>query len=160
MEPTFDMICSDRKKCSIETVPFDFKEKFPTFTYSGYRIVVKFFISDTLSFHTWDIIMTSCLNLSGDESPECPLCMELFELDDINFYPCTCGYQVTFSLRTKWNRILVTWIRTCISNWDLRICACNHNVTVASYFYRTRVRSLAMLVTNWLTDSLTDSLTP
>ena len=35
----------------------------------------------------------------------------------------------------KGNRILVIWIRTCISNWDLRICACNHNVTVASYFF-------------------------
>ena len=36
MEPTFDMICSDRKKCSTATVPFDFKEKFPIITYSGY----------------------------------------------------------------------------------------------------------------------------
>jgi len=46
--------------------------------------------------------MTSCLNLSGDESPECPLCMELFELDDINFYPCTCGYQIC---RFCWNKL-------------------------------------------------------
>merc|ERR1712209_197965 len=45
---------------------------------------------------------TSCLNLSGDESPECPLCMELFELDDINFYPCSCGYQIC---RFCWNKI-------------------------------------------------------
>ena len=36
----------------------------------------------------------SVLNLSGDEAPECPLCMEFLELDDINFYPCSCGYQV------------------------------------------------------------------
>jgi hypothetical protein len=36
----------------------------------------------------------SVLNLSGDEAPECPLCMELLELDDISFYPCACGYQV------------------------------------------------------------------
>jgi CCR4-NOT transcription complex subunit 4 len=36
----------------------------------------------------------SVLNLSGDEAPECPLCMELLELDDISFYPCICGYQV------------------------------------------------------------------
>ena len=36
----------------------------------------------------------SMLNFSGDESPECPLCMELLELDDINFFPCACGYQV------------------------------------------------------------------
>ena len=45
--------------------------------------------------------MTSCLNLSGDESPECPLCMEFLELDDINFYPCTCGYQVTPTIRFR-----------------------------------------------------------
>ena len=36
----------------------------------------------------------SVLNLSGDEAPECPLCMEFLELDDYNFYPCSCGYQV------------------------------------------------------------------
>jgi len=42
------------------------------------------------------------LNFSGDESPECPLCMELFELDDINFYPCACGYQIC---RFCWNKL-------------------------------------------------------
>lgn len=31
---------------------------------------------------------------SEEEAQECPLCMELLELDDINFYPCSCGYQV------------------------------------------------------------------
>ena len=25
---------------------------------------------------------------------QCPLCMEQLEMDDINFFPCTCGYQV------------------------------------------------------------------
>ncbi|XP_055356556.1 LOW QUALITY PROTEIN: CCR4-NOT transcription complex subunit 4-like [Paramacrobiotus metropolitanus] len=30
----------------------------------------------------------------SDDCPECPLCMEPLDLDDINFYPCTCGYQV------------------------------------------------------------------
>lgn len=29
-----------------------------------------------------------------DEQPECPLCMEPLEVDDLNFFPCTCGYQV------------------------------------------------------------------
>ena len=33
-----------------------------------------------------------------------------------------------------------------------------HTAFIFGYFYRTRVRSLAMLVSNWLTDSLTDSL--
>ena len=31
---------------------------------------------------------------SDDEPLECPLCMEYLELDDISFYPCSCGYQV------------------------------------------------------------------
>ncbi len=32
---------------------------------------------------------------SEDEAPECPLCLEFLELDDISFYPCACGYQVS-----------------------------------------------------------------
>lgn len=37
----------------------------------------------------------SVLNPNSDEEPlECPLCMEFLELDDINFYPCSCCYQV------------------------------------------------------------------
>ncbi|XP_050408018.1 CCR4-NOT transcription complex subunit 4 [Patella vulgata] len=38
----------------------------------------------------------------GEEQVECPLCMELLEIDDINFYPCTCGYQIC---RFCWHRI-------------------------------------------------------
>ena len=38
----------------------------------------------------------SVLNPNSDDEPqECPLCMEFLELDDINFYPCSCGYQVS-----------------------------------------------------------------
>lgn len=37
----------------------------------------------------------SVLNQSGEEQVECPLCMEPLEVDDLNFYPCTCGYQVS-----------------------------------------------------------------
>lgn len=33
----------------------------------------------------------------SEDSAECPLCMEPFEVDDLNFYPCTCGYQVSFT---------------------------------------------------------------
>lgn len=41
---------------------------------------------------------------SGDEQSdkECPLCMEPLELDDINFYPCKCEYQIC---RFCWHRI-------------------------------------------------------
>lgn len=37
----------------------------------------------------------SVLNQSGEEQVECPLCMEPLEVDDLTFYPCTCGYQVS-----------------------------------------------------------------
>ncbi|XP_061079267.1 CCR4-NOT transcription complex subunit 4-like [Conger conger] len=29
-----------------------------------------------------------------DKSMKCPLCMELLGMDDVNFFPCTCGYQI------------------------------------------------------------------
>lgn len=44
----------------------------------------------------------SVLNHSCDDQPECPLCMEAFEVDDLNFFPCTCGYQIC---RFCWHRI-------------------------------------------------------
>ncbi|CAH0548687.1 unnamed protein product [Brassicogethes aeneus] len=44
----------------------------------------------------------SVLNQSGEEQQECPLCMEPLEVDDLNFYPCTCGYQIC---RFCWHRI-------------------------------------------------------
>lgn len=40
----------------------------------------------------------SVLNQSGEEPVECPLCMEPLEVDDLNFFPCTCGYQVCILL--------------------------------------------------------------
>uniref|UniRef100_A0A1B0BD21 CCR4-NOT transcription complex subunit 4 n=1 Tax=Glossina palpalis gambiensis TaxID=67801 RepID=A0A1B0BD21_9MUSC len=42
------------------------------------------------------------LNSSIDEVVECPLCMEPLEVDDLNFFPCTCGYQIC---RFCWHRI-------------------------------------------------------
>uniref|UniRef100_A0A183BPC7 CCR4-NOT transcription complex subunit 4 n=1 Tax=Globodera pallida TaxID=36090 RepID=A0A183BPC7_GLOPA len=40
---------------------------------------------------------------SDDQSDkECPLCMEAFDIDDINFYPCNCQYQIC---RFCWHRI-------------------------------------------------------
>eukprot|EP00731_Ephydatia_muelleri_P025412 Em0017g495a len=44
--------------------------------------------------------MSVCSN--DDEVPECPLCMEPLGLDDLNFYPCACRYQVC---RFCWHRI-------------------------------------------------------
>ncbi|KAG0724181.1 CCR4-NOT transcription complex subunit 4 [Chionoecetes opilio] len=43
----------------------------------------------------------SVLNISED-MVECPLCMEPLEMDDMNFFPCTCGYQIC---RFCWHRI-------------------------------------------------------
>ncbi|XP_057654985.1 GATA zinc finger domain-containing protein 14 [Diorhabda carinulata] len=44
----------------------------------------------------------SVLNQSGEEQVECPLCMEPLEVDDLTFFPCTCGYQIC---RFCWHRI-------------------------------------------------------
>lgn len=44
----------------------------------------------------------SVLNQSGEDAIECPLCMEPLEVDDLNFFPCTCGYQIC---RFCWHRI-------------------------------------------------------
>lgn len=44
----------------------------------------------------------SVMNQSAEEQAECPLCMEPLEVDDLHFYPCTCGYQIC---RFCWNRI-------------------------------------------------------
>ncbi|XP_069678237.1 uncharacterized protein [Periplaneta americana] len=42
------------------------------------------------------------LTQSGEEPIECPLCMEPLEVDDLTFFPCTCGYQIC---RFCWHRI-------------------------------------------------------
>lgn len=48
----------------------------------------------------WNVM--NVMNTSGDDLPECPLCMEPLEVDDLSFYPCTCGYQIC---RFCWHRI-------------------------------------------------------
>lgn len=49
---------------------------------------------------------SSCTKMSvlncTEDPVECPLCMEPLEIDDLNFYPCTCGYQIC---RFCWHRI-------------------------------------------------------
>lgn len=52
--------------------------------------------------HPIQLITMNVLNNSGDELPECPLCMEPLEVDDLSFFPCTCGYQIC---RFCWHRI-------------------------------------------------------
>ncbi|XP_063702072.1 putative uncharacterized protein DDB_G0286901 isoform X3 [Culicoides brevitarsis] len=37
-----------------------------------------------------------------DDQVECPLCMEPLDVDDLSFYPCSCGYQIC---RFCWHRI-------------------------------------------------------
>lgn len=32
--------------------------------------------------------------IDDEEEETCPLCVEEFDLDDKNFKPCPCGYQV------------------------------------------------------------------
>ena len=39
--------------------------------------------------------MAALLSLSDDDEEEsCPLCVELLDVTDKNFFPCPCGYQV------------------------------------------------------------------
>lgn len=38
----------------------------------------------------------------ADISAECPLCMEPLDIDDLDFLPCSCGYQVC---RFCWHRL-------------------------------------------------------
>jgi len=40
--------------------------------------------------------------MNCDENKECPLCMEPFDFDDVNFYPCECQYQIC---RFCWHRL-------------------------------------------------------
>lgn len=51
-------------------------------------------------------VLLELLKMNGlsnnNDVAECPLCMEPFEVDDLNFYPCTCGYQIC---RFCWHRI-------------------------------------------------------
>ncbi|ERL94584.1 hypothetical protein D910_11861 [Dendroctonus ponderosae] len=54
----------------------------------------------------------SVLNQSGEEQVECPLCMESLEVDDLNFFPCTCGYQVN-----KINQYLIYFLQICRFCW-------------------------------------------
>lgn len=35
---------------------------------------------------------------SSKEDSECPMCLEELDLTDLNFKPCSCGYQVFISL--------------------------------------------------------------
>ncbi|XP_026474047.1 putative uncharacterized protein DDB_G0286901 isoform X2 [Ctenocephalides felis] len=44
----------------------------------------------------------SMLNMVGDDVKECPLCLEVLEVDDVTFYPCTCLYQIC---RFCWHRL-------------------------------------------------------
>lgn len=41
---------------------------------------------------------------NNDDSVECPLCMEPLEVDDLTFFPCTCGYQVSVFLGVSVSR--------------------------------------------------------
>ncbi|VDN05674.1 unnamed protein product [Thelazia callipaeda] len=66
----------------------------------GLRQIWLLFFLKVLHFQTSD-------TMSSDEQAdkECPLCMEPLEIDDINFYPCKCEYQVR-------NNVLLYWLES------------------------------------------------
>ncbi|XP_040412052.1 CCR4-NOT transcription complex subunit 4 isoform X6 [Cygnus olor] len=65
--------------------------------------------ADLLYLLSYYKLLLLCEHIKMSRSPdakedpvECPLCMEPLEIDDINFFPCTCGYQIC---RFCWHRI-------------------------------------------------------
>ncbi|XP_074758757.1 CCR4-NOT transcription complex subunit 4 isoform X4 [Athene noctua] len=65
--------------------------------------------ADLLCLLSYYKLLLLCEHIKMSRSPdakedpvECPLCMEPLEIDDINFFPCTCGYQIC---RFCWHRI-------------------------------------------------------
>ncbi|XP_072001266.1 CCR4-NOT transcription complex subunit 4 isoform X8 [Engystomops pustulosus] len=77
----------------------------------GFLIFTKLFLSlENLHFwfcfafllRFWDPRKMSRSPDVKEDPVECPLCMEPLEIDDINFFPCTCGYQIC---RFCWHRI-------------------------------------------------------
>lgn len=73
----------------------------------------------------------SVLNQSGEEQVECPLCMEPLEVDDLNFFPCTCGYQVSE------NNSICSFIKQLhiLYGYLLIISTRKINLVVRLYFY-------------------------
>ena len=47
---------------------------------------------------------------TDDEPPVCPLCCEEFDLSDLSFYPCKCGYQICMWC---WHKIKETESKKC-----------------------------------------------
>ena len=60
------------------------------------RFIDQFYVFLTLIFifQQESVENMNTLNNNVDDVVECPLCMEPLEVDDLNFFPCTCGYQV------------------------------------------------------------------
>ena len=56
-----------------------------------------------------------------DDLTECPLCMEPLEIDDVNFFPCTCGYQIC---RFCWHRIRTDENGLCPACRKVCVCVC------------------------------------
>lgn len=87
------------KKCLFQAC---FDEQTSNNNNTNKRTEQQFFID----FHQLNFGIYLCVTMSlsngNDDAAECPLCMEPLEVDDLNFYPCTCGYQIC---RFCWHRI-------------------------------------------------------
>lgn len=53
-------------------------------------------------FFTFLLFQITMADINVDDQVECPLCMEPLEVDDLTFFPCSCGYQIC---RFCWHRI-------------------------------------------------------
>lgn len=67
----------------------------------------------------WDHRMSKSPEVK-DDPMECPLCMEPLEIDDVNFFPCTCGYQIC---RFCWHRIRTDENGLCPACRKVKFCS-------------------------------------
>lgn len=91
---------------------------------SSFFILV--FCADFTPPLSYYILFCCCVKTKMSRSPdakedpvECPLCMEPLEIDDINFFPCTCGYQIC---RFCWHRIRTDENGLCPACRKVSIC--------------------------------------
>lgn len=102
----FERICHPTKKASVK-IEISNTHLFVLYHFElSWKLFICFLSSPVFSdqLQHWSLLryrMSHSPEMK-DDSMECPLCMEPLEIDDVNFFPCTCGYQIC---RFCWHRI-------------------------------------------------------
>lgn len=101
--------------------------------------------ADLLGLLSYYKLLLLCEHIKMSRSPdakedpvECPLCMEPLEIDDINFFPCTCGYQIC---RFCWHRIRTDENGLCpacrkVNPWNSNLSCIFHKALALCWYQR------------------------